>query len=125
VQRLRFFAFHVKRLARRLDRWVRRRPAPAVVRPAQAPPGPPRVAYSYSLYWTKQARTWDSARRAAVIEALAAVLAQPGFEANDYERRFAVPALDAQAHAGASLVALGQVLAALNAESEPLPGGLS
>lgn len=122
MRRLRFLGFHLKRLGRRLWRWARLRPRPAATnRPA--PPGPPRVAFSYAIYWAKQARTWDAARRAAAADALAAVLAQAGFEANAYERRYTVAGLDDQAHAGASLVALSQVLAALAAESESLPGG--
>ena len=55
-------------------------------------------------------------RRAEIIEVLRAiqgpVLAQPGFEANDYERRYRVSGLDDQAHAGASLLALDKVLRA-------------
>jgi hypothetical protein len=123
MQRLRYFGFHLRRLGRRVSRWVRRRPVPAVVPRPPAPPGPPRVAFSYTVYWTRQARTWDAARRAAVAQAVAAALAQPGFEPNDYERRYTVPALDNQAHAGASLAALGQVLAALAHQPEPAPGG--
>ncbi len=78
----------------------------------------PRIEFSYTIYWTKLARQWDPARRAAVREAVRLVLAQPGFEANAYERRYSVPGLDAegQAHSGASLVALKKVLAALEGE---------
>lgn len=93
---------------RNLRRRLRPRPAP----PAPRPPGPPRVDFSYTIYWTKQVRSWDAARRAAVAAALRPVLAQPGFEANDYERRYPVPGLDAQGHAGASLLALDKVLRA-------------
>ena len=84
------------------------------LRPSQLRPrtDPPRVEYSYSVYWVKQVRQWDAARRAAVSEALAAALAQPGFEPNAYERRYRVAGLDEQAHAGASLVALKKVLTA-------------
>jgi hypothetical protein len=85
-------------------------------KPRRRPPGPPRVEYSYAVYWTKEARLWDAERRQAVGAALRAVLAQPGFEANAYERRYQVPGLDTQAHAGASLVALGKVLDALEKE---------
>ena len=88
-------------------RW--QRPASA---PAPAPLGPPRVDFSYTIYWTKQVRQWDAARRAAVAAALRPALAQPGFEANDYERRYRVSGLDDQAHAGASLLALDKVLRA-------------
>lgn len=88
-------------------------PAPlSIPTPAPRPLGPPRVDFSYTIYWTKQARSWDAARRAAVAAALPAVLAQPSFEANDYERRYRVSGLDDQAHAGASLLALDKVLRA-------------
>jgi len=82
-----------------------------VFRPRPAP-NPPRVEFSYTIYWTKQVRGWDAARRAAIAEALQPVLAQPGFEANAYARRYAVPGLDAQAHSGVSLLALKKVLEA-------------
>jgi hypothetical protein len=74
----------------------------------------PRVDFSYTIYWTKQVRAWDAARRAAVHEALLTVLGQPGFEANAYARRYTVPGLDEQAHSGASLIALKKVLAAFD-----------
>ena len=82
----------------------------------------PRIEFSYTIYWMKLARQWDAARRAAVRDAVRQVLAQPGFEANAYERRYSVPGLDAdgQAHSGASLVALKKVLAALESEN-PFP----
>ena len=80
---------------------------------------PPRIDFSYTIYWTKHARQWNAARRLAVHEALLKVLAQPGFEANAYERRYTVPGLDDQAHAGASLIALKKVLAALDENETP------
>jgi hypothetical protein len=76
-------------------------------------PGPPRVEFSYTIFWTKQARQWDATRRRAVAAALEAVLGQPGFEANDYQRRYRVEGLDEQGHAGASLLALKKVLEAM------------
>jgi hypothetical protein len=93
-----------------------RRPGGPLPRPKRRvrPPGRPRVEFSYAVFWIKQARQWDAARRQAISAALRDVLSQPGFEANDYQRRYRVPGLDDQAHAGASLVALGQVLAALD-----------
>jgi hypothetical protein len=94
---------------------LRPKPAP----PKRAPPGPPRVDFSYTIFWTKQVRGWDPARREAVNAALSRVLAQPDFESNAYARRFTVPGLDEQAHAGASLLALSKVLAAF------LEGGAS
>lgn len=95
-----------------------RRPGGPLPRPKRkrTPPGPPRVEFSYTIFWTKQARGWDAARRRAVAAALEEVLRQPGFEANDYARRYRVPGLDEQGHAGASLLALKKVLEALTNE---------
>jgi hypothetical protein len=78
--------------------------------PPRAKPNPPRVDFSYTVYWTKQVRGWDRARRAEMTAALLSVIARPDFEANAYERRYRVPGLDDQAHAGASLIALKKVL---------------
>jgi hypothetical protein len=94
-----------------LRRLVRRRPVPV----APKPPGPPRVDFSYTIFWTKQVRGWEAARREAVSAALDRVLAQPDFESNAYARRYVVPGLDEQAHAGASLLALRKVLSAFSA----------
>lgn len=82
-----------------------------LLRPRPAP-NPPRVEFSYTIYWTKQVRGWDAARRVAIAEAMQPVLSQPGFEANAYARRYSVPGLDAQAHSGVSLLALKKVLEA-------------
>ena len=86
-------------------------------RPKAPAPNPPRVDFSYTIYWTKTVRRWDEKKRAAMAEAVLAVMSQPGFEANDYERRYRVAGLDDLAHAGASLVALRKVLAALESEA--------
>ena len=69
--------------------------------------------HNYTIYGTKQARLWPPERRRAVYAGLQAVLRQPGFEANDYQRRYTLAGLDDQAHAGASLLALNKVLLAL------------
>ena len=83
-------------------------------RPRPKPPGPPRVDFSYTIYWTKQVRAWPPERRAAIGAALRPVVSQAGFAANAYERRYRVEGLDDQAHAGASLVALRRVLEAFD-----------
>ena len=81
----------------------------------------PRIEFSYLVFWTKQARTWPPERRAALLPAVEAVLAQPDFEPNAYARRYPVPGLDDAGHAGASLAALAQVLRAF--DPPPAPEG--
>ncbi len=73
---------------------------------------PQQIDFSYTIFWTRQARGWDAARRAAIRAALQPVLAQPDFVNNAFARKYTVPGLDDQAHAGASLLALDKVLAA-------------
>ncbi len=90
-------------------RWARPTPPPG-----PKPLGPPRVDFSYTIYWTKLVRKWEAPHRAEIAAALGPVLTQPTFETNAYERRYRVPGLDDQAHAGASLVALDKVLRAFN-----------
>ena len=80
----------------------------------QQPPPPDRVAYSYRIYWTRQARLWDAARRQSVSAALRGVVSAEGFEPNAFERRYRVEGVDGE-HSGASLLALAQVLEALAA----------
>jgi hypothetical protein len=80
-----------------------------------------KIDAGYRLFWTKLALTWDAPRRAAIASEVAAVIAAPDFEGNALERRYSVAGLDddapegAAAHSGASLVALGDVLRALDA----------
>ena len=88
----------------------------------QAPdPKPPepldadKIDTGYRLFWIKQALTWDAGRRATIAQAVAVVVAAPEFEANALERRFEVAGLDEQAHSGASVLALVEVLRALDA----------
>lgn len=85
-------------------------------RPRQAP-DPPRIQYSYTIYWTKMVREWDAARRRQIVQALAATLAQPDFEPNAYARRYRIAGLDDLAHSGESLLALQKVLVAFESES--------
>lgn len=97
-------------------RWVTGRPGLQPTRAAPGPGGPGaelQPAFSYRLYWTKVARDWSPERRIHVLEAVRARVRAADFEANAYERRFAVPGLDEQAHSGLSLLALIEVLVAL------------
>lgn len=76
----------------------------------------PRIDFSYTVFWTKQARQWPPERRAEVLAAVQTFLRQPDFQLNAYARRYAVPGLDEQQHSGASLAALEKVLTAFQAE---------
>lgn len=84
---------------------------------------PPEAAsFSYRVYWTREVRTWDSGRRRRVRAAVEEVVDAPDFKANAFARRFRVPAVDELNHAGASLVALVQVLEAFEGKAEPEGG---
>lgn len=98
----------LRNFVRNLKRRLARPPQPA----ARPRPGPPRVEFSYTIFWTKQVRQWPPERRRETHAALQALLAQPGFEANDYQRRYHLAGLGQQGHAGASLLALNKVLVA-------------
>jgi len=73
-----------------------------------------RVDYSYRVFWTKQARGWPAARRRSIRAAARALAASDVFEPNAFERRYSVEDVDGE-HSGASLLALVQVLEALDA----------
>lgn len=78
--------------------------------------GPPDPAFAYRVGWLKEARTWDARRRSAVAEGLRLTLGDPAFSPNEFRRLHRVPALDESLHAGASLLALQQVLLALETD---------
>jgi hypothetical protein len=69
-------------------------------------------AFAYTVYWTKQVRTWDPARRGEVYGSVQQVVSEPDFVPNEFERRYRIQEIDDLAHAGASLVALLAVLEA-------------
>lgn len=85
--------------------------------PKAIPPGTPmteaRIDFGFRIYWTKMATKWDMARIREMKTRVIAVTQQPDFEKNLIERRFRVEGLDEQAHSGASLLALIDVLNAL------------
>ncbi len=83
---------------------------------------PDAASFSYRVYWTREARLWDAGRRRRARAAVEEVVRAPDFEANVLARRFRVPELDGSSHAGASLVALIQVLQAFESEAEPEGG---
>lgn len=74
------------------------------------------IDFSYTVFWTKQARQWTPERRTEILAAVQAIVRQPDFLLNAYARHYAVPGLDEQTHAGASLTALEKVLTAFQAE---------
>lgn len=78
--------------------------------------GPPDPAFAYRVGWLKEARTWDAHRRSAVAEGLRLTLSDPSFSPNEFRRLHRVPGLDESLHAGASLLALQQVLQALETD---------
>ncbi|NLX10672.1 MAG: hypothetical protein GXY36_13525 [Chloroflexi bacterium] len=90
-------------------------------RPAAPGPPPPtplskaHIDAGYRMYWTKLAWDWDAERRATIAQRVMETASAPGFEENALTRRFHVPELDEQAHSGASLLALAEVLRALDA----------
>ncbi len=73
---------------------------------------PERVDYAYTVFWTKQVRSWTDAERKAVRGAVAAVIYSPDFTASTFERKYQVNPLGSDEYSGASLLALDKVLAA-------------
>jgi len=78
---------------------------------------------AYRLHWTGVIRSWEAYRRRKVLEAVLARAAAGDFIPTAWERRFIVPELDDQPHAGASLLSLVEVLQAYaKEESKAEPG---
>ena len=74
-----------------------------------------RVDYSYTVFWTKQARLWDKSQREGVAQQLAVLIESPDFDANFFERHYTLKQVEGS-HSGASLLALQKVLRALHDE---------
>ena len=74
-----------------------------------------RVDYSYTVFWTKQARLWDESQRAGAAQQLAVLIESPEFDANFFERHYILKQVEGS-HSGASLLALQKVLRALRDE---------
>ena len=70
------------------------------------------IDYSYTVFWLKHARLWDATTRSDVAARLSDLLKTPEFKANPYDRKYTLDGVEG-AHAGASLLALQKVLAAL------------
>jgi hypothetical protein len=80
-------------------------------------PGEP-SRFSFRVHWTKTVRGWDIERRERVHSALLDLTQGAGFEATTLDRRYLVAEVDDLPHAGASLVALLEVLEALSRPME-------
>lgn len=96
-----------------LNRWRRGKRPESQKKPAE-PLSDERIMAGYRMNWTKTVVVWDAARRATIAARAEAVIASGGFENNALERRFHVEGLDDQAHSGASLLALTEVIRALD-----------
>lgn len=72
-----------------------------------------KVDFSFRIYWTKIGRVWDMHHIQTLQYAVKSVTSQPDFQKNLIDRRYHVADLDEQAHSGASLLALLEVLDAL------------
>jgi len=73
-----------------------------------------RILFGYRMNWTRTAIAWDADRRALIAARVDAIIRSRDFEQNALERRFRVEGLDDRAHSGASLVALAEVIRALD-----------
>ena len=74
------------------------------------------AAFAYVVYWTKTVRGWTPERRAAALRAVRDIAARQDFLPTTYERRYRLADVDSSSHAGASLIALQQVLEAMESE---------
>lgn len=85
--------------------------------PAHKPAAPltdERITAGYRMNWTRVAIGWDAERRALIAARVEDVIRSDDFERTALERRFHVEGLDDQAHSGASLLALADVIRALD-----------
>ncbi len=72
-----------------------------------------KVDFSFRIYWTKIAREWDLVRIRETQSRVKHITEHPDFQKNLIDRRYRVEGLDDLAHSGASLLALLDVLDAL------------
>lgn len=93
--------------------WLRRLRRSTTTQPAQSETASGRADYAYRVFWMVQARTWDAGRRRLVLSAARGAIASAEFEPNAFERRYRIEGVEGK-HAGASLIALIQVLEALD-----------
>lgn len=79
-----------------------------------------KVDFSFRIYWTKMTRTWSSAQRDAARQQVLPITEQADFDRNLIAKQYTVHLADIpeNQHSGASLMALLDVLAALDAAEE-------
>ena len=94
-------------------RLLRSQPDEPAPKPAE-PLSDERLFTGYRMNWTRTALAWDADRRATIAAREDAVIRSGEFESNALERRYHVEGLDDQAHSGASLLALADVIRALD-----------
>jgi hypothetical protein len=84
----------------------------------------PKIDFSFRIYWTKISfeQHWDLDRIRTLRRNVEAVTQQPDFQKNLIDRRYVVEGLDDLAHSGASLLALLEVLAALETSNTDTEG---
>jgi hypothetical protein len=77
---------------------------------AQPSREPDPVHFSYVVHWTKEVCSWDQSRRSRISQRVRALVEAPGFTATHHERIYRLDDLDDLPHAGASMLALLEVL---------------
>lgn len=80
----------------------------------------PKVDFSFRVYWTKMTLSWPAERRAEVRAMVKAITDDENFDRNLITKQYTLPLDDIpeQTHSGASLMALLDVLAALDKTEE-------
>lgn len=71
--------------------------------------------FAHRIYWTNEARGWDQTKRRRVLIAVREFVERKTFDANQAGRKFHIPQVDKSLHSGPSLLALIEVLRALEA----------
>lgn len=79
---------------------------------------PAKVGFNFRVYWTKMLlqRAWTAEERAAVRAQVLDITSKPSFESNLIVKQYALPlaGIPESSHSGASLLALLEVLDALD-----------
>ena len=80
----------------------------------------PEVDFSFRIYWTKMTRKWSAEQRVSARKQVLVITEAGNFDRNLIEKRYTLPLEDIpeKTHSGASLMALLEVLDALDAIEE-------